>query len=102
MFERSLSLPDAGQESFFLWGPRQTGKSTLLRRRYPEARRIDLLKADEFRRYAVHPELLRHYREWDGELAYWRLAGGTEVDFVLGDMRLPSRRRPLPGSPGTT
>ena len=28
------------------------------------------------------------YREWDGELAYWRLAGGTEVDFVLGDMQL--------------
>lgn len=59
MFERSLSLPDSGQESFFLWGPRQTGKSTLLKRRYSEARRIDLLKADEFRRYAVHPELLR-------------------------------------------
>ena len=59
MFERSLSLPDSGKESFFLWGPRQTGKSTLLKRRYPEARRIDLLKADEFRRYAVHPELLR-------------------------------------------
>ena len=59
MFERSLPLPDPGQESFFLWGPRQTGKSTLLKRRYPEARRIDLLKADEFRRYAVHPELLR-------------------------------------------
>lgn len=59
MFERSLSLPDSGQESFFLWGPRQTGKSTLLKRRYPEARRIDLLKADEFRRFAVHPELLR-------------------------------------------
>jgi predicted AAA+ superfamily ATPase len=59
MFERSLSLPDPGQESFFLWGPRQTGKSTLLKRRYPEAHRIDLLKADEFRRYAVHPELLR-------------------------------------------
>ena len=59
MFERSLPLPDPGQESFFLWGPRQTGKSTLLKRRYPEARRIDLLKADEFRRYAIHPELLR-------------------------------------------
>ena len=59
MFERSLPLPDPGQESFFLWGPRQTGKSTLLKRRYPEARRIDLLKADEFRHYAVHPELLR-------------------------------------------
>ena len=24
----------------------------------------------------------------DDDLFYWRLAGGTEVDFVLGDMRL--------------
>ena len=28
------------------------------------------------------------YSERDDALAYWRLAGGTEVDFVLGDMRL--------------
>ena len=60
MFERRLLLPDPGQETFFLWGPRQTGKSTLLRRRYPDGRWIDLLKADEFRRYAVNPEFLRH------------------------------------------
>ncbi len=59
MFERSLVLPDPGRESFFLWGPRQTGKSNLLTQRYPEVRRIDLLKADEFRRYAIHPESLR-------------------------------------------
>ena len=59
MFKRNLALPDPGQESFFLWGPRQTGKSTLLKQRYPDARRVDLLKADEFRRYAVHPEYLR-------------------------------------------
>ena len=36
MFERRLRLPDPGQETFFLWGPRQTGKSTLLRRHYPD------------------------------------------------------------------
>ena len=59
MFKRNLALPDPGQESFFLWGPRQTGKSTLLKQRYPDARHVDLLKADEFRRYAVHPEYLR-------------------------------------------
>ena len=57
MFDRSLTLPDA--ETFFLWGPRQTGKSTLLRRRYPSAPWIDLLKAEEFRRYTERPELLR-------------------------------------------
>ncbi len=59
MFKRSLSLPEAGTESFFLWGPRQTGKSTLLRETYPDARWIDLLKAEEFRRYLSRPELLR-------------------------------------------
>ena len=31
MFKRNLPLPDPGRESFFLWGPRQTGKSTLLK-----------------------------------------------------------------------
>ena len=66
MFQRNLPLPDPGQESFFLWGPRQTGKSTLLKQCYPEARRVDLLKADEFRRYAVHPEYLRQEIEAEG------------------------------------
>jgi len=28
-FTRSLRLPAAGTETFFLWGPRQTGKTTL-------------------------------------------------------------------------
>ena len=59
MFERALSLPDAGAETFFLWGPRQAGKSTLLRQRYPDGLWFDLLKADEFRRYVSRPELLR-------------------------------------------
>ena len=51
MFERSLALPEAGRETFFLWGPRQAGKSTLLRRRYPDALWVDLLKSEVFRRY---------------------------------------------------
>ena len=56
---RSLQLPAAGTETFFLWGPRQTGKSTLLRHVYPDAWWIDLLKADQYRRYLQQPELLR-------------------------------------------
>ena len=59
MFKRNLVLPPSGTETFFLWGPRQAGKSTLLKRRYPAGRWIDLLKSDEFRRYATRPELLR-------------------------------------------
>lgn len=59
-------LPVAGSESFFLWGPRQTGKSTLLRATYGDARWIDLLKSEEFRRYLARPELLREEVEAAG------------------------------------
>ena len=56
---RSLKLPAAGSETFFLWGPRQVGKTTLLRQTYPNAVWVDLLKTDEFRRYTTNPERLR-------------------------------------------
>ncbi len=59
MFARGLKLPPAGRETFFLWGPRQTGKTTLLRQAYADAVWVDLLKADEYRRYLERPELLR-------------------------------------------
>ena len=66
MFKRVLVLPKPGTESFFLWGPRQTGKSTLLRETYPDGRWIDLLKADEFRRYGTRPERMRQEIEAEG------------------------------------
>lgn len=59
MFKRALRLPPPETATFFLWGPRQTGKTTLLRAKYPDALWVDLLKADEFRRYLQNPELLR-------------------------------------------
>jgi predicted AAA+ superfamily ATPase len=59
MFSRRLVLPKENTETFFLWGPRQTGKTTLLQRAYPDAFRIDLLKADHYRRYLTHPERMR-------------------------------------------
>ncbi|MBN2342630.1 MAG: AAA family ATPase [Deltaproteobacteria bacterium] len=58
-YKRQLRLPAPGKETFFLLGPRQTGKSTLLREKYPESLWIDLLKPEEFRRYTEHPEYLR-------------------------------------------
>ena len=64
--KRLLELPVPGTETFFLWGPRQAGKTTLLRQSYPDARWVDLLKSDEFRRYSVNPELLRQEIEADG------------------------------------
>jgi len=59
MIKRKLNLPPEGEETFFLWGPRQTGKSTLLKAAYPDAVWIDLLKAEVFRRYLNNPEFLR-------------------------------------------
>lgn len=59
MIERLLSLRDIEEDSLFLWGPRQTGKSTLLMSRFPNAPYYDLLKSDVFSKYRMQPSLLR-------------------------------------------
>lgn len=61
MFNRHLKLNPEDNESFFLWGPRQTGKSTLLNHHFPHCPKIDLLQADTYRRYLENPELLREF-----------------------------------------
>lgn len=66
MFNRNLQLPPPGKESFFLWGPRQTGKTTLLRERYPGCKWLDLLKSDEYVHYSARPERLRLEIEAEG------------------------------------
>jgi uncharacterized protein len=59
MIRRRLPLPSSPDQSFFLWGPRQTGKSSLLKQLYPAALWIDLLKTNDFLRYTSQPFLLR-------------------------------------------
>ncbi len=59
MFSRKINLQDSENESIFLWGARQTGKSTLLQLIFPNTRYIDLLKSDEFERYNRRASLLR-------------------------------------------
>ncbi len=46
------------EQSYFLFGPRGTGKSTWLKLNYPNALRIDLLKPAEIRQYRAYPERL--------------------------------------------
>ncbi len=46
-------------QSFFLFGPRGTGKSTLVKRRFEQALYLDLLDPEVFRIYSAHPERLR-------------------------------------------
>lgn len=47
------------KQSFFLFGPRGTGKSTWIGRHYPNALMIDLLEPDLYRAYTARPERLR-------------------------------------------
>jgi predicted AAA+ superfamily ATPase len=53
---RFLPVPE---QSFFLFGPRGTGKSTWLRHMFPEALFVDLLHPDVYREMSARPERLR-------------------------------------------
>lgn len=57
---RMLTPPEG---SYFLLGPRGTGKSTWLLHNYPSAKRIDLLLGEEERRFSSHPERIRNIAE---------------------------------------
>lgn len=51
------------RDSFFLFGPRGTGKSTWLIRKYENALYIDLLSPESYRLYMARPERLEDYIE---------------------------------------
>jgi len=59
MFQRIQDFTGAGSESLFLWGARQTGKSSLLKALFPDALWFDLLKSDLFERLSKQPSQLR-------------------------------------------
>jgi uncharacterized protein len=60
VYERVIDLDTPlRHRSLFLFGARQTGKSTLLHQRFPHARFVDLLAADTFRELSAAPERLR-------------------------------------------
>lgn len=59
MIYRKLTLPK--DASFFLFGPRQTGKTTLLKSIFKEDHCFwyDLLQSEVYRRFSAHPHLFR-------------------------------------------
>ncbi len=70
MLERILKLKEIEEDSLFLWGSRQTGKSTLLKALFPKARLYDLLMTDIRMAFQLRPALLREECELlnEGEL----------------------------------
>ena len=58
ILRRLLTIPELDEDSVFLWGARQTGKSTLLKMLYPNIRYYDLLLPDVYSRLQRRPELL--------------------------------------------
>jgi predicted AAA+ superfamily ATPase len=56
-----LRFFDQPEGSYFLFGPRGTGKSTWLRQTYPEAAWIDLLDPESERKYSARPERLKGF-----------------------------------------
>lgn len=59
MFSRIITLDEIQDDSLFLWGARQTGKSTLLKALFPKARYYDMLNANLFRAMSRNPSLMR-------------------------------------------
>jgi predicted AAA+ superfamily ATPase len=59
IFQRNQVFADNEGQSIFFWGPRQTGKSTLLKQVFPDALCFDLLLSDVFSRLLINPEYLR-------------------------------------------
>lgn len=51
------------QQSYFLFGPRGTGKSTWLKQHYPETFWVDLMDPEVYRLFSAHPERLRQVLE---------------------------------------
>lgn len=66
MYSRLQELP---KRSFFLFGPRGTGKTAWIRSLLPKALTFDLLRTDVYQRLAAAPSRLREeipegYRDW--------------------------------------
>ena len=63
MIDRILKIALPENRSAFLWGPRKTGKTTLLRQQFPNAFWIDLLDYDLFLSLSRKPTRLRQILE---------------------------------------
>ena len=90
MYARSLVPP---QRSFFLFGPRGTGKTTWLRTKFPTARWFDLVRDREVLRLQRDPDLFRQEVEALPQGSWVVVDEIQRAPSLLGDIQdLISRR----------
>lgn len=58
-YERTLDLKDINRKSLFLFGPRQTGKSSLLKYLFPYSPYFNLLEASLYLKLQQNPSLIK-------------------------------------------
>lgn len=69
MYKRILKINKNAEQSFFLFGPRGTGKTTWLKSNFPESIYLDLLDSKIYRTFLATPEKLENfipanYKDW--------------------------------------
>jgi len=69
MYKRLLTIPLKKHKSFFLFGPRGTGKTTLLKKIFPNVLFVNLLKSEYYNRLSSDPGLIQkmippQYKDW--------------------------------------
>src|SRR4030042_5315558 len=63
MYSRIIKYPD--NKSFFLFGPRGTGKTTWVKETFPESIYLDMLEAEIFNDLLANPQRLENFRPKD-------------------------------------
>lgn len=82
--KRLLSLP-VGKNSFFLFGPRQTGKTTLVKKSIKNLKifEVNLLHNETFLKYKTNPSLFRK------EVIFFMIDKKTGIVFIDEIQKLP-------------
>lgn len=91
------------QQSFFLFGPRGTGKSTWVSRSLPQALHLDLLRQDLYRELDARPERIRNLLESHPDVEWVFVDEIQKIPALLDEIHRimelqPSRKWALTGS----